>query len=135
MASRLYGWLFLTVLSTACPGLVLGAATPPDESAASSPARPRRVPMDYGSILTYTVGLPSAPGHSNDNLALKGVCLRVGEGGQGAVCFDTDLLRYYAGWTGGFLDLSRTHLTSYKGDWHALIEGNLLFSTRREPGG
>src|SRR5882672_11182142 len=68
--------------------------------------------MDYGSMLTYTVGLPSAAGKTNENLALKGVCIRLGGSNEAAVCFDTDLLHYYAGWTGGFLDISKTHLTS-----------------------
>jgi hypothetical protein len=99
--------------------------------AAPSVTAPR---MDYGSMLTYTVGLPSAPGKTNENLALKGVCIRLGDSNEAAVCFDTDLLRYYAGWTGGFLDISKTHLTTSKGSWHALIQGDVKFSTRLGPG-
>ena len=104
-----------------------------DESVALSPsvAAPR---MDYGSMLTYTVGLPTAPEKTNENLALKGVCIRLGGSNEAAVCFDTDLLRYYAGWTGGFLDISKTHLTSSKGSWHALIQGDVKFSTQLAPG-
>ena len=98
---------------------------------ASSVAAPR---MDYGSMLTYTVGLPVTSGKTNENLALKGVCVRLGGSNEATVCFDTDLLRYYAGWTGGFLDISKTHLTSSKGSWHALIQGEVQFSTRLGPG-
>ncbi len=90
--------------------------------------------MDYGSLLTYTVGLPSTPGKTNANLALKGVCIRLGGSNEAAVCFDADLLRYYAGWTGGFLDLSKTHLTSYKGSEYATIQGEVKFSTKLGPG-
>jgi len=90
--------------------------------------------MDYGSLLTYTVGLPSLPGKTNDNLALKGMCIRVGTSNEAAICFDTDLLRYYAGWTDGFLDVSKTHLTTSKGSWHAVIPGSVKFTTRLGPG-
>ena len=90
--------------------------------------------MDYGSMLTYTVGQPVAPGKTNENLALKGICIRLGSSNEAAICFDTDLLRYYAGWTGGFLDISKTHLTSSKGSWHALIQGDVTFSTQLGPG-
>lgn len=85
-------------------------------------------------MLTYTVGLPVAPGKTNENLALKGICVRLGSSNEAAICFDTDLLRYYAGWTGGFLDISKTHLTSSKGSWHALISGDVTFSTHLGPG-
>jgi glucose/arabinose dehydrogenase len=90
--------------------------------------------MDYGSMLTYTVGFPGPDKETNTNLALKGICIRLGETQEATVCFDTDLLRYYAGWTGGFLDLSRTHLTSSKGSWHALIQGEVMFKTSLGPG-
>lgn len=35
----------------------------------------------------------------------KALAIRVGESGESTVCFDTDLLRYSAAWTGGFLKL------------------------------
>lgn len=104
----------------------LGAEDEPVTPAPSVTA-PR---MDYGSMLTYTVGLPATPGKTNENLALKGICIRLGGSNEAAVCFDTDLLHYYAGWTGGFLDISQTHLTSSKGSWHALVEGDVKFSTQ-----
>jgi hypothetical protein len=93
--------------------------------------------MDYGSMLTYTVGPPGQGTDTNVDLALKGVCIRLGAANDknaGAICFDTDLLRYYAGWTGGFLNLSRTHLTSSKGSWHALIDGDVKFRSGPGPG-
>jgi len=90
--------------------------------------------MDYGSMLTYTVGLPEVPGRTNANLALKGVCVRLANAPDSTICFDTDLLRYYAGWSGGWLDLSRTHLTMSKGSYHALIQGDVQFRAALGPG-
>ena len=37
-----------------------------------------------------------------DNVAMKGLAVRLGN--DAAVLFDTDLLRFAAGWTGGFID-------------------------------
>jgi hypothetical protein len=115
------------------PGLLeaLGAEEEPGTFKIPAASVPR---MDYGSMLTYTVGLPSVPGRTNENLALKGICIRLGGSKEAAVCFDTDLLRYYAGWTGGFLDISNTHLTSSKGSWHALIQGEVKFRSQLGPG-
>lgn len=134
IASMIYRWRQWLVLAAGF--LVLTGPNVPgaeDEPVALTPsiAAPR---MDYGSMLTYTVDLPPVPGKTNENLALKGVCIRLGGSNEAAVCFDTDLLRYYAGWTGGFLDVSKTHLTSSKGSWHALIQGEVRFSTRLGPG-
>jgi len=36
----------------------------------------------------------------------KGIAIKVGDNAEGTVCFDTDLMRYSAGWTGGFLELN-----------------------------
>ena len=61
----------------------------------------------------------------------KGIALRVGDQGEATVCFDTDLLRYSAGWTGGFLqpDASRYGLI------HPLKPvGDIVFSTEKSPG-
>src|SRR5262245_15776444 len=91
-------------------GLVCFALLPPLPGAEPETRAPQSLPktasMDYGSVLTYTVGLPEVRGADNTNLALKGMCLRLGTPSGATVCFDTDLLSYYAGWTGGWLDLS-----------------------------
>src|SRR5262245_21947087 len=108
MKARVRLWLFLPMIIFLSAGTNLLAAEE-DPSVPSSPVSAPR--MDYGSMLTYTVGLPVSPGKTNENLALKGICVRLGGSNEAAVCFDTDLLRYYAGWTGGFLDISKTHLT------------------------
>lgn len=84
--------------------------------------------MDYGPVLAYTINCENVPATNSGNLVLKGLGIKLGN--QTAVCFDTELLRYAAGWTGGFLDLSNTHLTSYKGSREALIGGPPQFQTR-----
>ena len=111
----------------------VGSLPGAEDHSVARPGSPA-IRMDYGSMLTYTVGFPEGTNETNANLALKGICIQLGEANQTAVCFDTDLLRYYAGWTGGFLDLSKTHLTSSKGSWHALIQGDVKFSTSVGPG-
>src|SRR5262245_39010317 len=117
-----------------CSAFIGVAALAADSEPGPVPTAPRREAMEYGSMLTYTVGLKQTTGKTNANIALKGVCLRLGSSNEASVCFDTDLLRYYAGWTGGFLDLSKTHLTTYKGSWHAEVQGDVKFSTAPGPG-
>ena len=48
--------------------------------------------------------------------------------------FDTNTMRYAAAWTGGFLDLSRTHMVQPKGTACAFIGGPLQWGTRNAPG-
>src|SRR6185503_6906596 len=111
---------------TALPGAEPGTRAPQSMLKTST--------MDYGSVLTYTVGLPEIGAAGNTNLALKGLCIRVGDAGGATLCFDTDLLRYYAGWSRGWLDISKTHLTSSKGSYHALIQGTVHFQSQLGPG-
>lgn len=98
--------------------------------------------MKYGPLVSCTVAAPSsAPkdgktAASGPILAMKGLVVRLGSSGQESVCFDPDLLRFAAGWTGGFLDLSRTTIGTYQGsgDGAAAIVGTLLFKTPSLPG-
>ena len=75
----------------------LNAATP-------DPAPPWQA-MDYGPFLTASIEAP----HPATNIAYKGIAINLGENFGGdhneAVIFDTDLLRYSAGWTGDFVAL------------------------------
>src|SRR2546426_9387185 len=56
--------------------------------------------MDYGSFLTLSLEV------TTNNIAYKGIAIRLDEGdggvaeGRAFVVFDTDLMRYAAGWTG-----------------------------------
>jgi cytochrome c2 len=61
--------------------------------------------MDYGPFLTASIEAPQPA----TNLAYKGIAINLGANFGGAkneaVIFDTDLLRYSAGWTGDFVAL------------------------------
>jgi len=85
--------------------------------------------MDYGPALGYTINCRNFGDARKDNLALKGLAIRLGSSNEAAVCFDTELLRYGAGWSGGFLDISHTHLDSSKGSHEAYVDGTIQFTT------
>lgn len=53
--------------------------------------------MDVGPFLAGSIDTPGGA-------TLKGIAIRVGQDGHAAVCFDTALLRFSAGWAGGFLE-------------------------------
>src|SRR5438105_4059299 len=61
----------------------------------------------------------------------KAIAIKVGDSPEATVCFDTDLLRYSAGWTGGFLEMNPRR--------YGLIEapkprGDIQFSSVPGPG-
>ncbi|MHB0957473.1 MAG: DUF6797 domain-containing protein [Pirellulaceae bacterium] len=90
--------------------------------------------MDYGPFLTATIEV--AP----ENIACKAIAIRLDEGsggiskGRAFVVFDTDTLRYAAGWTGeGFIDWKNvafdgSHTT------HPSLVGQRVFSNPVGPG-
>src|SRR5687768_9094364 len=86
--------------------------------------------MDYGPYLASS--LVAGEPKSADVIAYKSLNIKVGDGVT--VAFDTDTLRYAAGWTGGFLDVSKTHLTTPKGDGPPRPGGALVFRTKDGPG-
>ena len=92
--------------------------------------------MDYGPFLAYSVSHDPGPKTKKMpeqvEIANKGLVIDVGNGA--AVCFDTATCRMAAGWTGGLVDLSRTHMTSLKGWWDATPRGPIVFSTKPGPG-
>ena len=92
---------------------------------------PRHELMDYGRTLSATIKAPIPSG----NNALKGIAIKVGSDPEkpAAVCFDTDLLRVSAGWTGGFLKLYGTPFDGSHGSWPE-IKGTELFGTKPGPG-
>lgn len=89
------------------------------------------VAMDYGPFLSSSVSKGRYRTDA-DLLAQKGISIRLGP--DATYCFDPDLLRAAGGWTGGFLDLSGTHLTSYKGSQPTRIQGTQAFETPRMAG-
>ena len=92
--------------------------------------------MDYGPFLQYSVSRDPGPKSKKNparvGIAEKGLTIDVGNGAT--VCFDEDTCRMAAGWTGGFLDLSRTHMTNLKGWWDATPQGTVVFSSESGPG-
>src|SRR6266702_8920873 len=57
--------------------------------------------MDYGPFLSSSVTMPDATnGEDVAGITLKGITIKLGA--NASVCFDTDLLRYTGGWTGGW---------------------------------
>jgi hypothetical protein len=80
--------------------------------------------MDHGRFLGAAI---QTPGRKTP----KGIAIKIGDGNEAAICFDTDLMRYSAGWTGGFLEM---HARRY-----GLIEapkpqGTIRFRSDAQPG-
>jgi glucose/arabinose dehydrogenase len=88
--------------------------------------------MDYGPVLASSLRAPAKVGEKRVVLAYKGLNIKLGEGAS--VCFDTELMRYAAGWTGGWLDLKKTHMTTSKGEVCPAIGGKVVFTTAMKPG-
>ena len=101
-------------------------AAPPD------PAPPWQA-MDYGPFLTASIEAP----HPATNIAFKGIAINLGANFGGdhneAVIFDTDLLRYSAGWTGDFVALKGV---VFDGEHWAYprLEGQQVFGNPTAPG-
>jgi hypothetical protein len=73
-----------------------GRLTAPPMRPAPAPKPGRYATIDFGPFLSRIVGPSSAP------VALSGILLRVAP--DATVCFDPQLLRVGAAWTGGFLN-------------------------------
>lgn len=69
----------------------------------------------------------------SNNIALKGLAIRVGTGDAANVLFDTDLLRMAAGWTGGYISTRGVAFDGGHGS-HPGIVGEQKFGTRQGPG-
>lgn len=88
--------------------------------------------MDYGPYLASSLRAPIGPGGKTTVAAYKGLNIKLGH--DAYVCFDTELMRYAVGWTGQWLDLKKTHMTTSKGDVCPAIAGKVSFSTAMSPG-
>ena len=92
--------------------------------------------MDYGPFLSSSVTMPDATnGEDVAGITLKGITIKLGA--NASVCFDTDLLRYTGGWTGGWLSLygtpfDGTHRPPEKS--RPAVKGTLQFRTKLGPG-
>jgi hypothetical protein len=61
----------------------------------------------------------------------RAIAIKVGDHAEGTVCFDTDLLRCAAGWTGGFVTL---HPERYGLINPPSLSGTIQFTSRPQPG-
>ena len=99
------------------------AAAPKKEAKPEKPA-PYEL-TDYGTFYSSTVV-------GKESTTNKAITIKVGHGDKAAnVCFDTDLLRYSAGWTGGWLKLNHGR-DGLEGP--AQIAGDTAFTTKAGPG-
>ena len=115
-------------LAAACAAVISSGA-----SSAEPPTGKPWLDMDYGPFLTASIEAPYPAG----NIAMKGVAIRLARALGGArneaVVFDTDLLRYSVGWTGGYVDLKGV---VFDGEHWAYpkIAGEQVFGTATAPG-
>ena len=94
--------------------------------------------MDYGPVISasFTVRKPEDPRADkgpDDNVTYKGHAIALNEDKSAGVLFDTELLRYAAGWTGGFLVLTGT-VFDWKHGPHPYVAGDVLFENPVAPG-
>jgi glucose/arabinose dehydrogenase len=100
-------------------------------AAATSP-QPSATPwsdMDYGPFLSLTLEAPKPTG----NFSYKGVVVPLKPDRSAAMVFDTDLLRWSAGWRGSFIDWKNILYDGSHGT-HGRIAGDQAFGTSKRPG-
>lgn len=94
--------------------------------------------MDYGSVISASITVrepedPRADKGPEDNVAYKAHAVSLTPDDRAGIVFDTELLRYAVGWTGGFLHLSGTVF-----DWahgpHPWVDGTPVFENPVGPG-
>lgn len=102
--------------------------------AASPQDKKRKGPgwnMDYGPFLASSV---STTDSDKDDVLIANKALSIKVGKNATFCFDTDLVRAGAGWTGGWLDFTKTHHVSGKGILPTRYQGEIRFRTPKGPG-
>jgi hypothetical protein len=88
--------------------------------------------MDYGTYFTASIEAPQPKNSgAGANIAQKGMLIRLDD--KTNVCFDKDLLRYSAGWTGGLIDWRSIVYDGSHGTWPK-IAGAQLFGNPLAPG-
>ena len=86
------------------------------------------IDMEYGPYMTHSFQASVPEG----NIAYKGIRIQLGDEGE-AVLFDSDLLRFAAGWTRSQLDWRSVVYDGSHGT-HPRVVGEPLFSNPRIPG-
>jgi len=92
--------------------------------------------LDYGPFLSASIEASAPAG----NMTYKGVAVKLGRcenrwgDVQAAVCFDTQLMRLSAGWTGDFLRLPKRGV--HGRSWPVpKVAGDVKFGTHNRPAG
>src|SRR5205823_2243030 len=122
------------LLSALALPLLVAAGAP---SLNTQKALPLYQQMDYGPFLCATYEAKAPKG----NVAYRGVAVpfeltTTGEGGgktKAGVIFDTEMLRYMAGWSGGFIKFDGVAFSGAHGA-NPGPNGTILFSTKPTPG-
>jgi hypothetical protein len=86
--------------------------------------------MDTGPILSACL----TSDYPNDNIAIKGIAIKIGAEKKAGVAFDTDLIRYSAGWTNGWLSIRGVHYDGNHGPHGPKTSGDHIFATQQAPG-
>src|SRR5215218_6121946 len=115
-------WTILTSIAL-LPEMALAAAAPSPPPSAGPWAD-----MDYGPFMSLTL---EAPRPAN-NFSYKGIVVPLKSDRSAAVVFDTDLLRWSAGWRGSFIDWKNI-LYDGSHNTHCGIAGEQTFGTLRRP--
>ena len=94
--------------------------------------------MDYGPVISASVTVrepedPRADKGPGDNITYKAHAIALTPEKDATVVFDTELLRYSAGWTGGFLKLTGT-VFDWKHGPHPYADGKAVFENPVAPG-
>src|SRR4051812_35934821 len=113
----------MRILAILCVLMVVAA------SPAAPPSATPWLDMDYGPFLSLTLEAPRPAG----NFAYKGIVVPLKPDRSAAMAFDTDLLRWSAGWTGGFVDWKNI-LYDGTHNAHCRIVGQQAFGTSPRPG-
>ena len=100
-------------------------------------AAPKWQEMDYGRFLSHTIN--NAQGKTaldqKGSAVNKGIAIKLGQGEDATMVFDTDLLRMAGGWTGGFLKLKGVAFEGGHGpNPQPADKVNMVFQTNVGPG-
>jgi len=126
--------LSLVLVSMFCLALVVQSAEK-DAPKKKEPKKSRIATMDTGPFMSYSIGRFAGTEDYKgvpDGVVLKGISVKLGN--NATVVFDTELMRYAAGWSGGFLDFSDSNAGQEKGSEPAVAIGTRRFFTKAVPG-
>ena len=101
-------------------------------------SEPHWLNMDYGPVISAAITVrepedPRADKGPDDNISYKSHAIALNKDKSASVLFDTELLRYAAGWTGKHLVLTGT-VFNWKHGPHPYVAGKTMFENPVAPG-